>query len=140
MSGTVTTSPAAAFSNGAFSNAEKVDIRRFCGYPTYGVGASGFQGWRFFTQYGLLEYRMNNFAPEEYQTVRYLLSVLYALESAIWGASASLGTDQAAVWTHNKNEIADREKLLTLQRNRLCQMVGVPRGPTLGGGGFDVVI
>ena len=32
----------------AFTDAEKTDIRRFCGYPAYGAANSGFQNWRFF--------------------------------------------------------------------------------------------
>jgi hypothetical protein len=141
MSGTVVTSPAAAYSTAAFSNAEKVDIRRFCGYPTYGAGATGFQSWRYFTAYGLLEYRLNNFAAEETQTVRYLLAQMYTLESAIWNASALLGTEQAAVFIRNKNEIADRTNLFNQQRTQLCNVVGVPPGPNLHrGAAFDVVI
>lgn len=130
MSGTLT-APADQEYNGGFSNAEKVDIRRFCGYPTYGIGQAGFNGWRFFQAYGLLEYRLNNFAPEEYQRVRYLLSQLTPLESAIWGASGNLSTDAAAVWTHNKNEVRDRIALYNHQRIELCNVVGVPPGPNL---------
>jgi hypothetical protein len=131
MSGTITPSPAAGYSTASFSDAEKADIRRFCGYPTYGQGAAGFQGWRYFTEYGLLEFRMNNLAPAELQNVRYLITQLYTLESAVWGASANLDTDQAAVWKHNKQEVADRERLLRLHRGRLCAFMGVPPGPDL---------
>ena len=42
-----------------FTDAEKTDIRRHCGYPAYGAGAAGFQAWRFYQAYGLLEYRIN---------------------------------------------------------------------------------
>jgi hypothetical protein len=31
----------------AFTDAEKTDIRRYCGYPAYGAGAAGNMGWRF---------------------------------------------------------------------------------------------
>ena len=41
-----------------FSDAEKTDIRRFCGYPVFGNASSGGLGWRFYQAYGLLEYRM----------------------------------------------------------------------------------
>jgi hypothetical protein len=131
MSGTTLTSPAAVFSTAGFSDAEKADVRRFCGYPPYGYGPAGFQGWRFFQAYGLLEYRMNNFAPAEYQNVRYLASQLYALESAQWGASANLSTDAAGVWTHNKSEVADRVALYRTIRMQLVTLVGVPPGPDL---------
>ncbi len=50
----------------AFTDAEKTDIRRFCGYPAYGAGAAGFQSWRFYQAYGMLEYRMNNLSAAEH--------------------------------------------------------------------------
>jgi hypothetical protein len=139
MSGT--TSPAAVYATTPFINAEKVDIRRFCGYPTYGAGMTGFQSWRFFTEYGLLEYRMNNFAPEEVQNCRYILTQLYALEAAVWGSGANLDTDQAAVWKHNRDEVAHRAGLYRRVRLSLCTIVGVPPGPQMNlGASFDVVI
>ncbi len=64
----------------AFLESQLVDIRRFCGYPVYGVGASGFQGWRFFQAYGLLEYRMQNMAPAEEAVALGYLTQLASLE------------------------------------------------------------
>jgi hypothetical protein len=118
----------------AFTNAEKVDVRRFAGYGTYGVGSTGF-GWRFFQTAGTLEFRMNNLQPEEEAVVRttYLAS-LYTLETAIVGAAANLDTDVAAVWTHNKREVADREALFASWRGRLCAFLGVPEGPNMVNG------
>jgi hypothetical protein len=140
MSGT-TTSPAAAFSSAALLDAEKADVRRFCGYPTYGgLGAAGLQGWRFFQAYGLLEFRMNNLAPAEAQNVRYRMSVLYAIEQALDAASGNLDTDAAAVWTHNKDEVRDRVVHFADRRRALCQAVGVPPGPDLGSGGIALVV
>jgi hypothetical protein len=134
---TVATSPAAAFSSDPFSDAEKVDIRRFCGYETYGgPGSAGFQSWRFFQIYGLLEFRMTNLAPTECQNVRYYLSMIYPLESAV--PTSTMDTDQAAVWFHNKNEVRDRMSLLTTWCKRLCGCVGIPPGPLLGGGGSTI--
>ena len=115
MSGSV------ALSTAPFTDAERTDIRRFCGYPAYGLGASGFQGWRFFEAYGTLEYRLTNLAPAEYQVVRQYLTTLYGLESAVPGAGANLDTDRAAVWFHNKNEVADRATLFDSWSLRLCQ-------------------
>lgn len=121
-----------ALSTAAFTDAEKADIRRFCGYPAYGAGASGFQGWRFFQAYGELEYRLNNLAPAEYQVVRQYLATLYALESAVPGAGANLDTDQAAVWTRNRSEVTDRLSLLTAWAARLTSFLGVPPGLSSG--------
>ena len=97
----------------AFTDAEKTDIRRFCGYGAYGGGTPNpASGYRFSTQYGILEYKMNNLSVSEEVVVRttYLVN-LATLETAIFGISANLDTAQAAVWTHNKNEQRDRENL-----------------------------
>lgn len=134
MSGTITPSPAAGYSTALFSDAEKADIRRFCGYPAYGGTPSGFQSWRYFQAYGLLEFRLNNLAPAESQTVRYYISILYGLESAVPGASGNLDTDQAAVWKHNKDEVRDRAELFDNWRRRLCGFLGIPPGPDLASG------
>ena len=129
MSGSLTLSTA------ALTDAERVDVRRFCGYPAYGSGNSGFQGYRFFTSYGELEYHMTNLAPAEFQVVRQFLATLYGLESAMWGASSNLDTDQAAVWHHNKREVADRDDLYSRTRRALCATIGVPEGSALSGAG-----
>ncbi len=124
----------------AFLQNELTDIRRFCGYPVYGVGASGFQGWRFFQAYGLLEYRMQNLAPQEEAVARNYLAQLNALESDVPGVAARLDTEQAAVWTRNPQELRDRTRLFDDWRRRLCGFMGVPPGPALGDGGIELVV
>jgi hypothetical protein len=124
----------------SFTDAEKVDVRRFMGYQAYGAGPSGFQGWRFFQAYGLVEFRLNNMAPAEESVVRTTyLANLYTLETAIVSASANLDTDQAAVWKHNRNEVADRARLFDSWRRRLCQFLGVPPGDALACG-TDLIV
>lgn len=124
----------------ALNDAERADIRRFCGYPAYGSGATGFIGWRFFQAYGTLEYRLTNLAPAEFQVVRQFLAQLYALETAIPGAGATMGTAKAAVWTRNTNEVRDRTALLNGWRRQLCAVIGVPPGDGLGTGGVRLVV
>ena len=127
-------SAAAAEASTALTDAERADVRRMCGYPPYGgLGQAGFQGWRFFQGYGLLEFRMNNLAPAELQNVRMVLSECLATEQAVFGARDNLDTDQAAVWTHNKGEVRDRWDDLSRKRRHLCTLVGVPPGPHIGG-------
>lgn len=125
-----------------FTEAEKVDIRRFCGYPAYGAAATqGFEH-RFYTRYGTLEYRLNNLDPAEETVIRNTyLANLATLETAIVGTSANLDTDEAAVWKHNKREQADRENLFDSWRRRLCGFLGIPPGPELSpGGGLRLVV
>ena len=124
-----------------FTDAQKVDIRRFCGYPVFGGTPSSFQSYRFFQAYGTLEYRMQNLlAAEESVITTVYLPNLTTLEAAIPATGDNLDTDQAAVWTHNKHEQRDREQLFDSWRRRLCDFLGVPPGPGLNKPGLQMVV
>ena len=126
---------------GSLVEADKVDVRRFCWYPAYGAGASGFQGWRFFQAYGLLEYRLNNLSPAELAVLQTTyLANLRVLETAIVAAAANLATDSAGPWTRNKTEAADRAALFDTWRARLCGFVGVLPGPQRADAAGPIVI
>lgn len=140
MSGTVAISPAADYSAGPFSDAEKADLRRMTGYPTYGSGNAGFENWRFFQAYGLVEFRLNNLAPAEYQNARFLLSQCYPLEQAVWSASDTLNVEQAGPFRRNKNEMRERRQLFNATRRALCDALGIPPGPALGDGSVTLVV
>lgn len=122
------------------SDAEKTDVRRYCGYPAYGAAPVGFQTWRFFQVYGLLEYRMNNLSQAEIGIVRRHLVTLHGLEAAVPRSGENLDTDQAAVWTHNRDETRDRVRLFDSWCRRLCGFLGVPAGPALTNGGIILVV
>jgi hypothetical protein len=124
----------------AFTDAEKTDVRRYCGYPAFGAADAGLQNWRFFQAYGLLEFRMNNLSAPEETVVRRYLGTLAALELAVPRSSENLDTDQAAVWTRNQNELRDRVRLLDDWRRRLCGFFGVPPGPALANAGISLVV
>ena len=129
----------------ALTNQERVDVRRFCGYGAFGGVTNPAFGYRFFQAYGTLEFKLSNFAAEEEATLRaiYLASVnsLYVLELALYSTSANLDTASAAVWTHNKNEQADRDRLFNRMRNALCEFIGIPPGPALkNAGGMRIVV
>jgi hypothetical protein len=98
------------------------------------------EAWRFFQVYGLLEFRMTNLSAFETAVARRYLGTLLTLEQAVPAAAANLDTDQAAMWTRNKAEIADRMHLLDDWRRRLCGFLGVPPGPTLSGGSTPALI
>ncbi|KVC81391.1 hypothetical protein [Burkholderia ubonensis] len=113
-----------------FTSAQLVDIRRFCWYPAYGDGAVVFPYPWIMKQYLALEYRLQHISTDEGAVVvNTYLTNLYTLESAIPATGANLDTDQAAVWKHNKNEQADRDRLFDSWRMRLCAFLGVPPGP-----------
>jgi hypothetical protein len=122
------------------SDSERVDVRRFCGYPAYGAAPTGMQSWRFFTVYGLLEFRLTNLSANEIAVVRRYLGTLITLELAVTMAGDNLDTDQASVWTRNKNEVIDRIGLLDVWRRRLCDFIGVPPGPALLAGTGVLVV
>ena len=119
---------------------ERVDVRRFCGYPAYGATPSGMQSWRYFQVYGLLEFRVNNLALTEEVIVRRYLATLTSLELAVPAASDNLDTDQAATWRRNNAELTDRVRLLDDWRRRLCGFIGIPPGPALSNGATVLVV
>jgi len=123
-----------------FSDAQKVQVRRYCGYPAYGAGAAGFNSWRFFQAYGTLEFRLNNLAPAEVAVVLQYVSTLGTIEAAIPRISENLDTESAAAWTHNADELKDREALFDSWRRRLCGLLGVPPGPAVGQAGVTLVV
>jgi hypothetical protein len=123
----------------AFTDVEKTDIRRFCGYPAYGA-AAGSQSWRFYQAFGLLEFRMNNLSGAESGILRRYLGTLAVLECAVPHAGDNLDTDQAAVWTRNRDELRDRTKLFDDWRRRLCGFLGIPPGPDLAVRGVTLVV
>ncbi len=114
-----------------FTDAQRVDIRRFCGYPAYGDGSVVAGAPWVQVLYLALEYRMQHTSQAEGAVVVTYLTNLYALEAAIQGAGANLDTDRAAVWTHNKQEVPDRLALFDDTRRRLCDFLGVQPGPYL---------
>ena len=122
------------------SDAEKVDIRRFCGYPAYGAAPAGMQSWRYFQVYGLLEFRLTNLSVPEIVITRRYLGTLTTLESAIPAASDNLDTDQASMWTRNKDEPRDRLRLLDDWRRRLCGFIGIAAGPALSSGSATLIV
>jgi hypothetical protein len=120
------------------TDAQRVDVRRFCGFALFGGDPVQAFGHRFYQHYGTLEYRVSHMQAV---VVNYLTN-LTALETAIYGTSDNLDTDVAAVWTHNKNEQRDREALFDSTRRRLCAFFGIPPGPGFGisGGGGSIAL
>jgi hypothetical protein len=55
-------------------------------------------------------------------------------------AAQNLDTDQAAVWTHNRDEVPDRTTLFDDWRRRLCSFFGLPPGPGLASSGITIVV
>jgi hypothetical protein len=111
---------------------ELADSRRFCGYPAFGGPAMGGGGWRFYTAYGALEFRLANLQDVEETILRRHVGECRGLECAVPEASESLGTASAGPWERNAKEVVERLRLLDEWRRRLCAFLGVPPGPGLG--------
>jgi hypothetical protein len=124
----------------AFNEPERTDIRRFCGYPAYGLGSAGLQNWRFYQVYGVLEFRLQHLTGSEEAVVRRYLGTLTNLERAVPESSSNLDTEEASVWKRNHDEVRDRTRLFDDWRRRLCGFLGVPPGPALGTGGTTLVV
>lgn len=118
----------------AFTDPERTDIRRFCGYPAAGATDPWPHG------HDMLEFRMNNLSDSESVVVRRYLTTLNALELAVPRAGENLDTDQAAVWTRNRDELRDRTRLFDDWRRRLCGFMGVPPGPALAESGLSLIV
>ena len=129
----------------ALTDAQITDCRRFMGYQLSGTTDPVTDNWDIvYLVFGMrqmsLHTRLGNLsAPEEAVLVNTYLVNLTALESAIITASDNLDTDVASVWTHNKQEVADRTGLFDMWRRRLCGFLGCAPGPALGDGGMSLV-
>lgn len=124
----------------SFSEQEKAELRRLCGYPARGAFLGTPQPWLHLAAGELFEFRVNNLSNSEMAIARRYLGTLLALEIAIPKSADNLDTDQAAVWTRNKEEYRDRVRLFDDWRRRLCGFLGVGPGPSLGSSGLTLVV
>lgn len=124
----------------ALTDAQITDVRRYAGFQLAGttqqLSADNDITYLVFgtRQMSLIERLSNLSASEESVLINTYLTNLNALESAIVAAAANLDTDSAAVWTHNKNEVQDRERLFDSWRRRMCAFLGFAPGPGLNSG------
>lgn len=134
MSGALTP-PSAIYGSVALTDAEKTEVRRFCGYPSYGANNSQIQSWRFNQQYGFLEFRMVNASASELQVIRQYLTQLWAMEAALPSIGGTLGVDTAGPFKRNASEQSERYRMLDTWRRRFVAFFGVAPGPELGSPG-----
>ena len=119
---------------------QKTDVRRFAGYPSLGdTIADDSRDFAYsWVSPGILqtlEHRLNNLrVDEESILITKYINILNDLEDAVVSATDNLDTNAAAVWTHNKNEVADRENLFKRKRINMCQFLGIKPGNGLNAG------
>jgi hypothetical protein len=116
----------------AFTDDQKVQIRKYAGYPAFGGVPIPNFGFRFFQAYGDLEFRLVNLAAdEEAEVINNFLPKLTLLESDIYGVRDNSDTSQAAVWYRNKFELRERIANYTHWRKWLCNFIGCQIGPNI---------
>lgn len=120
-----------------YADADRVDIRRYAGYPPYGTGLVVFPAPWFFRYYLAMEARLNAMTATEAAVVLTYLVTLRGLELAVPSTGDNLDTDRAAVWWHNKHELMDRMDLYREWRRQLCNILGIPPGPYLKAAGVS---
>jgi hypothetical protein len=125
----------------ALTDAQMTDVRRWMGYPLAGTSMPITDDQDLaYGQFGLVTMSLHKrlttlSSSEEAVLTATFLTNLATLETAIVTASANLGTDAAAVWTRNKNEVGDRSALFNKWRRDMCAFLGFPPGPSLQTGG-----
>lgn len=128
----------------ALTDAQMVDVRRFAGYQLTGTTmAITDEQDLVYTWFGMvamsLHKRLTSLsATEESVLIAKYLTPLNALEDAVVSAGGNLDTDQAAVWTRNRNEVSDRRGLFNSKRRDMCEFIGIAPGPILGRGGVSI--
>jgi hypothetical protein len=121
-------------------DSEKVDVRRFCGFPAIGASAPGPALFGFSQSYLTLENRLASLSVAELVIIRRYLNSLTSLELAIPAASENLDTDEASMWSRNRKEVDDRLRLFDEWRRRLCGFLGIKVGPALSNSSFSLIV
>src|SRR6187551_2956512 len=108
------------------TNAQKVDLRRFIGFPLFGDQLSPGFGYRYYQQFLLVEYRFNNMSvDEELVVTETFLPNLKQLEQDIYQVRTNSDTSRAAVWYRNELELAERVSNYNWWRQQLAFFFGV---------------
>jgi hypothetical protein len=125
----------------ALTEAQKVKVRYYCGYGMIGQQALPANGYRFFTQYGEMEYKLINMqAEEESEVINYYIPNLDELKADMPAIRENLDTKQAAVWVWNDKEFPNRRTLFNYVRRELCNFLGLTPGPGLSSGGMQFAV
>lgn len=115
-----------------FTDQQLVDLRRYMGYPAYGNGNTGFQSYRFFQVYGVMEFRLANLSRAEGETVvNTYLAQISGAEQDLYTARANLQVESAGQYKHNPAELAQRRQEYESLRFSLCGFLNIPPGPGL---------
>lgn len=125
------------------TDAQKLDVRRWMGYPTLNAGYPDTVytvAWnRSYFPVSITQKLANLTAAEEAALVGRYLGPLAGLEAAFLGSSDNMDTESAGPWTANKTEASDRSRLYDQWRRDMASFLGFAPGPALGSGGGVVL-
>jgi hypothetical protein len=122
------------------TDAQRLDVRRWMGYPSLGADEIDYVRWTSRYSSMTLTQRLEALtSAEETMLVDKYLTHLETLEGALLSASANLDTDTAGPWKANPREITQRTSLYNKWRRDMCGFLGFEPGPALGSGGISIV-
>lgn len=108
------------------TDAEKVEIRRYLGFPVFGQQLTPGFGYRYNQEYLIFEYRLNNLQSAEEDQIRdKFLPKLRQLEEDIYGVRENSDTSRAAVWYRNSSELRERVQNFNYWSKQLADFLGV---------------
>lgn len=114
-----------------FTDTEVTNIRRFAGFPA--KSSAGF--WYPVEISATLTASLLIMTDAEQVVIRTVyLPNLTQLESDVVATRSTLNVAVAAVFTRNKNEVAERRALFNSTRREMCAFIGVAPGPGLRDG------
>lgn len=126
----------------SFTEQEKVDLRRHCGYAAYGNNNVQNMGWRYFLRTGQFEFIIQQLTSTEENTIRTeYLARCNQLFDDIYNVRDTAVVDKAAVFHRNPNELKERKNIYYWHCEMLCKfLMGPIYGPSLSGGGINMVV
>lgn len=108
---------------------EGVAIRRFMWYGMLGNQNVQAFGYRWATNFGLLQFRISNLLPQEEAYVRTLISQCETLEQGLLNVQADMDTASAGPWKRNPQQLKENIRLYTFWRKKMCEFFQLPPGP-----------
>jgi hypothetical protein len=122
------------------TDAQRIDIRRWMGYPSLADDELDFVRWTSRYSSMTLTERLDALTSTE-QTilVARFLDKLDTLEDAVTSAGDNLDTLEAGPWKANPREVQQRTALFKQLRRDLCAFLGFEPGPGLGPGGIQLM-
>ena len=126
----------------ALSEAQKLDVRRYAGYPLVSpdpefvdpaiVNVPG--------QVRSLGDWLDDLSAEQETVLTDLyLANLTTLETGQLDALENVDASAAGTWKSNPREISERRRMFNQWRRDMCNFIGVDPGPGLGSGGMNLV-